>query len=712
MLAGTFLLTAGSLLFEVSLTRLLSLIHYSGFVFMVLSLALLGLGLGAALAALLPELRRPERTSLWAALAAVSAALAVAATGLLANSGPAVLLLILPPFLFTGMTLSSLFSHWPASSHRLYWADLLGAGSGTLLALPLLGVFSPTLTALLAALLLVSAAVTLGPRRPYVFLAALALLPLPLLAGQLEPDLAGLAAGKPLSGELAAGAEVVLEASDAFASSHLIKRADGGAHYLYVDGAAGSLVPLQDDPALRADIGYLPFRVLQPDSVFLLGPGGGLDASLARLAGTDRIVAAELNGAGLELVEQVSSSGYGGVELYVDEGRSVLRRLGTEFDLIMLAHVITQSSDLRGFALSEASTYTLEAFTDYLEHLAPGGVIALKLYDEPTLSRAFFTAYTALAGAGVDEPGNHLLALLDQSGPRPLPLLVVSGEPLEREAVVTWARAAEQMNLGLLYLPGLLTGPPLDRLADGRATVIELVAEAKQGGLNLEPVTDSRPFFFQFETGLPAVFQPVALVAGLLLLASVLLFAFSRRPAHWPAAPAVFALLGAGFMSLQLGFIQRSQLFVGHPTLALSLVLAVMLLGGGLGSLLGERQRRPLLWAPLFTVLLTLAWHFAWPQLASALQGSPTPVRVLTAIVALLPVSLFLGMQLPAGLRQLAAAPGRVAGAWAVNGVFSVIGSVATVLLALIWGYQAALLLGVTCYLLVLLLSLRLPARS
>src|SRR5690606_18263432 len=105
------------------------------------------------------------------------------------------------------------------------------------------------------------------------------------------------------------------------------------------------------------------------------------------------------------------------VDMHTDEGRSVLRHLGQEFDLVFLSHVITQASDLRGFAMSEASTYSVEAFGDYLQHLTPDGVIALKLYDELTLSRAFMTAVTAIAATGVTEAeaARHLFVALDAS---------------------------------------------------------------------------------------------------------------------------------------------------------------------------------------------------------------------------------------------------------------------------------------------------------
>src|SRR5690606_9535810 len=254
----------------------------------------------------------------------------------------------------------------------------------------------------------------------------------------------------------------------------------------------------------------------------------------------------------------------------------------------------------------------------------------------------------------------------------------------------------------------LLANPPLDRIVNGTASVSTLVREAAAGGVNLEPARDSRPFFFQFETGVPQVLVPVAYGAlGVTLLAVLLLVLRGSRAGAWRAGPVLFAALGAGFMALELGVIQRTQLFLGHPTLALTLVLGTILLGSGFGSLLGGRvfagrPRPAILWSCALVVVFAAAWLLAWPLLSAALQGAPLIQRELVTVLSLLPMSLALGVPLPSGLRTLRGTPGRVAAAWAINGVFSVVGSVATVVLALLWGYEAAFLLGIGCYLLAL----------
>src|SRR5207247_4256768 len=50
--------------------------------------------------------------------------------------------------------------------------------------------------------------------------------------------------------------------------------------------------------------------------------------------------------------------------------------------------------------------------------------------------------------------------------------------------------------------------------------------------------------------------------------------------------PAVgyFGFLGLGFILVEIGVLQRAMLFLGHPALALSVVLTTLLLSTGLGS--------------------------------------------------------------------------------------------------------------------------------
>jgi hypothetical protein len=176
---------------------------------------------------------------------------------------------------------------------------------------------------------------------------------------------------------------------------------------------------------------------------------------------------------------------------------------------------------------------------------------------------------------------------------------------------------------------------------------------------------------------------------------------------------AFFAAIGLGFLALEIALIQRLVLFLGFPTYALSVVLFSLLLSTGLGSLLSTRARDPrraLTVALAAACVLLLAGAFALQPLLRALIELPFPARVLVSVALLAPLGVALGMAMPTGLTRLAGLhPGAVPWAWAVNGVASVLASVAAVAVAITWGFSAVMLLATACYL-VALADVRLAA--
>ena len=97
---------------------------------------------------------------------------------------------------------------------------------------------------------------------------------------------------------------------------------------------------------------------------------------------------------------------------------------------------------------------------------------------------------------------------------------------------------------------------------------------------------------------------------------------------------------------------------------------------------------------------LLLAGALALQPLLRALIELPFAARVVVSVALLAPLGLALGMAMPTGLMRLAALhPGAVPWAWAVNGVTSVLASVAAVAIAITWGFSAVMLVATACYL-------------
>ena len=100
--------------------------------------------------------------------------------------------------------------------------------------------------------------------------------------------------------------------------------------------------------------------------------------------------------------------------------------------------------------------------------------------------------------------------------------------------------------------------------------------------------------------------------------------------------------------------------------------------------------------------LFAVFYQFGLDGLTDALLPSGLAVRVLAAVVVLAPVGLCLGMFMPLGLTELSRfspEPERsVAWAWAVNGFFSVIGSVLTTILSMTFGFRVVMFLALVAY--------------
>ncbi len=277
-------LFSGSLLFvEIGFTRLFSALYYPPVVYTILSLSVLGVGLGAGLAAWRSRWRLERYTGLYMALAALAVLLLISTALFFLPAVHHIVLFILAPlpFLFSGLALSTLFSAEYAQSPKLYMAELVGAGCGAILLVPILnllgvpsGLAAASVVAALAAVLFSSKS-TLGLP---IFVGVVGLV---LLVGNesfnlLQLDMAQIPVEKPLPLKLNDGGRTLLTSWDAFSRTDLIDPGDGAPYELYTDGAAGSVMPPADGyAALVRDIGFFPFATEQPEQVFVIGPGGG-----------------------------------------------------------------------------------------------------------------------------------------------------------------------------------------------------------------------------------------------------------------------------------------------------------------------------------------------------------------------------------------------------------------------------------------------------
>jgi len=502
----------------------------------------------------------------------------------------------------------------------------------------------------------------------------------------------------------------------------------------------------QGNPALTdCLLTALPYRLRPRARALVLEPRGGFDALVALAEGARAVTAVEANPL---IVEAVRAQGEWAGELYDDprvtvaleEGRAYARRTQERYDVVMLALTAPQRPVTSGaYSLAEDYRYTAQAFADYLARLDEGGllVVARWLQVPPSEAiRAFALAVEAVEQAGGD-PRASIVALRSY---QQMLILVRRGAFLEEELETVRAFAAPRA-FDLVYLPGIRPDevnrhnvlPEPDYY---RACVALLGAEDRDAWyaaypFEVQPPDDDRPFFAHFFKWRQApdvlamaghVWQPFGgagyfVLLGLLALAvlaagALILLPLAVRGSFGLAQGqpegrrhgrllgvmlGYFALLGLGYLCVEIPLLQQFILFLGYPAYAMATVLFALLLFSGLGSLLSRR-------VPLWLVLILLpalvaGYALGLPVLFESTLAAPLASRMIVAVVALAPPGLLMGMPFPKGLALLERrAPALIAWAWGVNGAVSVVASILAALLALSFGFSAVLAVGAVCY--------------
>lgn len=607
------LASANALAYEILLMRLFSITQWHHFAYMVISLALLGYGasgtfLSLARKPLLERFRAAFCLSLFlfglSVLVCCLAAQRLAFNPEEALWDPrrlskliALYLLLALPFFFAATGMGLALSRYRGQIARVYRADLLGAGIGSMGAILLLFVFFPA-RALQAISGMGLAAAALGwwelrglggpgQRRGIGWLLALAaILPLLLPGDWLRPVISPY---KGLSQTLRiAGTHIIAERSSplgflsVLASPQVPLRHAPGLSIMatssppeqigvFTDGDAMTAITRDDGDA--AQLAYLdqltsalPYHLASPGRVLILGAGGGSDVLQARQNGVPSIDAVELNPQMAALVQRdfAAFSGrlYDGadVKLHIAEARGFVEGAETRYDLVQLSMLDAFAASAAGlYALSESYLYTLEALDAYLAHLAPGGFLAMtrwiKLPPRDTL-KLFATAVAALRQRGVAQPGRGLILI---RGWQTSTLLVKNGE-VTADEIAALRQFCEARAFDVAWYPGM-PAEEANRRNVLQAPTFYRAAHALLGPsgeaflasykFNLRPATDDRPYFFQFF--------------------------------KWRALPEILRLRGRGGMPL---------LEAGYLVLAATLLQAVVVSGVLIVAPIGFMRRR------------------------------------------------------------------------------------------------------------------------
>ena len=133
-----------------------------------------------------------------------------------------------------------------------------------------------------------------------------------------------------------------------------------------------------------------------------------------------------------------------------------------------------------------------------------------------------------------------------------------------------------------------------------------------------------------------------------------------------------FALIGVGFMMIEIALLQRMSVFLGHPIYALSVVLFSLILWTGFGSMASERVRLDGAAKLVAWSVASAAYLFAlpfWLPLLFDLDGADLLVRAGLCVLVLAPAGLLMGFGFSTGMRLVSTiSTGPMPWFWGING--------------------------------------------
>ena len=759
-LLAVFLISSILLAYEVLAIRLISVLFYPVAAYLVISLALLGLGVGGVLLAL----RRaesnlsPDMAARGALAFSLALLIALGFTWSAPQLNSPVLSIVIAlsiPFAFGGWAIAIALAMPGTFVNRVYFADLLGAGTGAVAVYFGLIAFSASqILFLLAAAGFLAAALFATNTKVSLIEFSCAIL-LVLVALFIEMPYGPV----PISPkELAQANRLGSSYTWEFQGWNPIARIDvihipGGCSELAgapecklvtQDGGAPSilLAPPQGDDGtefIHNTIFGLPYWIKNAPEVLVVGLGGAPDVQAALLADARNITGVEINRQMITIVESTYRAFTGNpyqdprFTLVVGDGRNYVRQSERQFDVIQLTGVDSSVASLGASPnLTENYLYTVEALNEFYQHLTKDGLLSISFPAVKGLDlKLVATAGEVLRQNRVTNPLDHLVV----SKITGYIHVLIKRSPYTR-AEVDVIQDHFDYEITSFYFPlyhRIFGEPPADFIADrqilltpflNRRSIYRDYFEALQMGQaeaflayqaeQVLPATDNRPFFFvmdkwgQNAPNLSALVLTLSIlgIAAFILMVIPLLVQ-NQRGLHLPGAPLLaiyFLCLGIGYILIEVNQIQKLTLLLGHPSLAIVFTLFTLLVASGLGSITSEHwkmqaNRKVHLTTIVIALLVGLEAIISGTTMTS-LTSLSLFLRLLISFLLVAVPGYLMGVPFPTCLSIVKKqAPAFVAWAWVINSTGSIMATLLGVLLAILWGFQVVFLLASSLYL-------------
>ncbi len=446
-----------TLAYELTLTRIFSISLWYHFAFMIISIAMLGIGASGTLLSIYPRLKNISNFGIYTLLLGIAIFLSYHITNLLPFDpiklswsrtqivyiGIYYVVLSLP-FFFTGLMIAIAFSLFKDRPYLVYTADLLGAGTGVIGILFFMSLVMPEKAVLISSSISFLATFIYGGKS--LKKVTLVLITFNIYLFIIHPSFININISPYKGLKLALkypGAKYLETYYSSYSridtfKSPLVRFAPGlSLKYLNhlpeqigfsIDCGNINAITNPNNKKLLEFVKYLPSALpyeivtLQKrrhnemkDEVLILESKGGLQALVAKYYNFSNIYKIESNPLLVKVIKKDFDNFSGNLyssNVATGLGRAWLKSNNKKFNIIDI--LLMDSSPVGSFGISEDYRFTVEAFKEYINHLKNDGILSLNVFIIPPPRielRLLNIAITAMEELGIKEVEKQIVAI-------------------------------------------------------------------------------------------------------------------------------------------------------------------------------------------------------------------------------------------------------------------------------------------------------------
>lgn len=747
-----FLVSLSTLLLEITLTRVYSVLFFYNYAFMIVSSALFGYGISAVWLLIFSTKFKEEfilkLSPLFFAIAIFLLLLGLIFVPLSFSKYKILYRFILLtfhyfililPFFFSGLFIASIFTKYTADIAKLYFFDLIGASLGSLILLFLIPKIGASGLFFLSILFSLISSAIIGENKFHkriIIIIILLIIPFLIYSEKIikfQPHLSKMGYIYYLKHK-----NIIY---DKWSSVSKIDVAVSEPLWIiWIDG--GTNISHMPIPISNASIGLaykditsIPYKIIKEPKALIIGPGGGWEVAIAKNLKAKKITAVEMDKTIVDIVKNKFNKEMNylfsdkAINLIANEGRSFIYTSQEKYDIIQQINNQTSISIASGaLNLSETFLLTKEALSLYWDHLTDRGILSIWKWG---IERMFSTAIIFLKEKGYPQPQSHIFVIKHPDFYQRLFLL--KKQPFSKNEIEIIEKMCKENHWEILYNPKKNSKGSLFDLMLSEEDIKNI---SEKTGINLMPATDDKPFFNHLMplwkkkierkpylapdliNMIENVSKTERTTLGIILLQGLFfsilflffpLVKFAKEGIYSKLSLLnilYFSCLGMGFIIIEIILMQKFVLYLGHPSYSISIILFSLLISAGLGSFfsgkfinkIGESAFSNYLFIVLLLVILIFLTLI--DLLIKRTIGFNIVLKGIISFLMISSLGFLLGMPFPTGLFIINKISNKIIPwSWGINSYMTIIGSVLAVILAISFGFKFTFICAFIFYL-------------